>query len=245
MASNPSGVGAEPGLRERKKAEMRQRISDIATVMFLERGFDGVRVADIAEQVGVSEKTIFNYFPTKESLILDQADEQVERAIGALSERESGVTPTRAFTAEMSRQFAEMVQDDDYERVREIVPRFSEMLEATPALIAAWGDHRHRLVLAIAQVLADDLGVDPRDPEPRTAARALVSLTELAYDSMLRNVEQAGSGPELVAIVEADLDRGARLLETGMGSLPLSRNRKRDWKRERKRERKRDPSRTS
>ena len=68
--------GAEEagGLRERKKRQMRQQLSDTATEMFMERGFDAVRVSEIAAACGVSEKTVFNYFPTKESLLLDRWD---------------------------------------------------------------------------------------------------------------------------------------------------------------------------
>jgi AcrR family transcriptional regulator len=66
-----AGTPGAAGLRERKKRLMRQQLSDTATQMFLEHGFDGVRVSDIAEACGVSQKTVFNYFPTKESLILD------------------------------------------------------------------------------------------------------------------------------------------------------------------------------
>src|SRR5690349_15766217 len=62
----------DEGLRERKRRLTRQLISDAATVMFATRGFDNVRVAEVAESVGVSEKTVYNYFPTKESLVLDQ-----------------------------------------------------------------------------------------------------------------------------------------------------------------------------
>ena len=62
----------QEGLRERKKRLVRQQLSDTATEMFLERGFDNVRVTEIAEACGVSEKTVYNYFPTKESLILDR-----------------------------------------------------------------------------------------------------------------------------------------------------------------------------
>ncbi len=57
-------AGAE-GLRERKKRLMRQQLSATATAMFVERGFDAVRVAEVAEACGVSEDG-FNYFPTKE-----------------------------------------------------------------------------------------------------------------------------------------------------------------------------------
>src|ERR1700704_4814627 len=75
-----TAVGEAEGLRERKKRQMRQQISDTATEMFMERGFDAVRVAEIAEACGVSEKTVFNYFPTKESLLLDLG-EAVEESL--------------------------------------------------------------------------------------------------------------------------------------------------------------------
>ena len=51
------------------------------------RGFDHVKVSEIAAIVGVSEKTVYNYFPTKESLLFDRADETIERLAGALRER--------------------------------------------------------------------------------------------------------------------------------------------------------------
>jgi AcrR family transcriptional regulator len=53
---------------------MRQQLSDTATRMFVERGFAAVRVSEVAEACGVSEKTVFNYFPTKESLVLDRLE---------------------------------------------------------------------------------------------------------------------------------------------------------------------------
>src|SRR6516225_9700572 len=75
MPGNPRAEEPEGGgLRQRKKQLMRRQLSGTATAMFLERGFDGVRVAEIADACGVSEKTVFNYFPTKEALILDRWD---------------------------------------------------------------------------------------------------------------------------------------------------------------------------
>ena len=59
------------GLRERRKRATRQTLIDTATEMFIDRGFDAVTVAEIAEECGVAPATVFNYFPTKESLILD------------------------------------------------------------------------------------------------------------------------------------------------------------------------------
>ena|SRR5579875_1534988 len=207
------------GLRELKKRQTRQRISDVATGMFLERGFEEVTVSEIAAAAGVSEKTVYNYFPTKESLVLDQTEGQIERLVRAVRERGKGETPTAALVEalkEDSRRFYEMVADD--------VPRieeFSKMVRGTPALRAAWSEHRHQMVAALAAVLAQELQVGVTDPEPLVAARALTGLVELLYDSRLRHAGAAGRPEELLARVNADIDRGARLLDTGMWSLHL------------------------
>ena len=80
MTRAASAPAAEPvdrpagGLRERKKRIMRQKLSDTATRLFMEHGFDLVRVADVAEECGVSEATVFNYFRTKEALVLDRLE---------------------------------------------------------------------------------------------------------------------------------------------------------------------------
>src|SRR6204780_160959 len=82
------------GLRARKKRLMRQQLSDTATRMFVERGFDAVRVAEVAEACGVSEKTVFNYFPTKESLVLDRLEVTVASVRAGLAD--AGIAPVQA-----------------------------------------------------------------------------------------------------------------------------------------------------
>ncbi len=207
-------------LRENKKRQTRQRISDLATAMFVERGFETVTVAEIAAAANVSEKTVYNYFPTKESLVYDQIDEQIERLVAAVRERPRGTNPTAAFVAAMKAdgvRFAAMIADEDVPRIEE----FGEMVRSTPALRAAWGEHRHRIVSVLTTALADELGVDPEDPEPAVASRALVSLLELSYESRLRHAGDGVDSKQLQRLIDADLDRGARLLDTGMWSLHL------------------------
>src|ERR1700679_2670659 len=82
------------GLRERKKRIMRQQLSDTATRLFMEYGFDAVRVADVAEECGVSEATVFNYFQTKEALVLDRLETTMASLPGALDS--PGLTPIGA-----------------------------------------------------------------------------------------------------------------------------------------------------
>jgi AcrR family transcriptional regulator len=210
----------DEGLRERKKRLTRQRISDIATALFIARGFDNVRIAEIADKVGVSEKTIYNYFPTKESLVYDNADEEVSRLAAALRDRPQGSSPTGAVVDALKQETARFMLAIGDDRL-DFLPAFGEMIRDTPSLRAAWSEHRHRLAEAVTEILAADAATDPRDPEPIVAGRALVSLLELFYESQLRRIEQGLTGEELRAAVDSDLERGARLLDTGLWSLNL------------------------
>ena len=72
QASDPE---AGLGLRERKKRKTRLAISQVATALFIERGFDDVTVAEVAAAAEVSVNTVFNYFSTKEELFFDRAEE--------------------------------------------------------------------------------------------------------------------------------------------------------------------------
>jgi AcrR family transcriptional regulator len=210
----------EEGLRERKKRLTRQRISDVATALFIARGFEQVRVADVAEVVGVSEKTIYNYFPTKEAMVFDTADVAIERLAAALRRRVPGQSPTQAVVAEIRRDIEqfEFVLGDDADKM---LPAFAEMVRATPALRAAWRGIQERLISVAAEELARAAQVDPRDPEPRVAALALVGLQEIAMEAQVRRVEEGLRGGPLRDAVLADVDRGARVLEVGMWSLDL------------------------
>ena len=209
----------EEGLRERKRRMTRQRISDVATILFGTRGFDNVKVSTIAEIVGVSEKTVYNYFPTKESMVLDWAEEAVESLARAIGERRSDESLIDAVVRAMK---------EDMERFDEIpddlvgfLPRFMELIESTPSLRAAWLEMYDRIVAVAAEALAASAEVDPRDPEPMIAARALGGLGEVALAARVRYIERGMRGAALRDAVLGDLDRAARLLETGLWSFTL------------------------
>jgi AcrR family transcriptional regulator len=69
------------GLRNRKKQQTHEALSEAAIALFLERGFDQVSVADIAAAANVSKPTLFKYFATKQDLVLHRiADHAHESA---------------------------------------------------------------------------------------------------------------------------------------------------------------------
>src|SRR3712207_3485304 len=78
------------GLRARKKRAARQTIARTARRLFAERGFDAVTVAEIAAAADVSEKTVFNHFPTKEDLAFAGREEGIAQFVAAISERPRG-----------------------------------------------------------------------------------------------------------------------------------------------------------
>lgn len=83
------------GLRERKKRQTRQYISDVATGLFLERGFEAVTVAEVADAANVSVNTVYNYFPAKEDLFLDRSKGVIDRLSRWVRGRRDG-SPRRA-----------------------------------------------------------------------------------------------------------------------------------------------------
>jgi AcrR family transcriptional regulator len=98
MAAEGGPAGPHPGRRERKKAEVRQRISDAATGLFLRHGFDEVSVSDIAEAADVARPTVFAHFPRKEDLFFDRYPEVAGQLTQAIRERPAGTSPVSALS---------------------------------------------------------------------------------------------------------------------------------------------------
>ena len=92
---------AGEGLRERKKQRTRREISDVATRLFAEHGFEQVTLSQIAEAAEVSVKTIFNHFGSKEDLYFDRADELREGVVATIAGRAPGTTVLGALRALM------------------------------------------------------------------------------------------------------------------------------------------------
>jgi len=209
------------GLRERKKRLMRQQLSDTATELFLDRGFDAVRVAEIAEACGVSEKTVFNYFPSKESLLLDRFDPTMAALRTALAE--PAVPPVEAalriLDAELGAMTSWLVAQDDPARVVARTLRFGDLIRSTPSLRAYQHDMTDRLVATAAELLAARAGLHPQDPEPKIAATALVGLWRIQFQSLRRHLDAALMPAQLHEAVSADVRRAARLIDTGLRSF--------------------------
>jgi AcrR family transcriptional regulator len=212
------------GLRQRKKRLMRQQLSDTATRMFLDRGFDAVRVAEVAEACGVSEKTVFNYFPTKESLVLDRLEAMVASLRTGLAD--AAVPPVQAALAILDRELASMTGwlagADDPDRAAQAIRRFGDLIRVTPSLRAYQSDMMGRFVSVAAEILAARAGMSADDPEPQIAARALLGLWHIQAESLRKHLDGSLAPGRIHELVSADVRRAARLIETGLRSFTLA-----------------------
>jgi AcrR family transcriptional regulator len=219
-AGAPAGSPAE-GLRERKKRLMRQQLSDTATAMFMERGFDAVRVADVAGACGVSEKTVFNYFPTKESLVMDRLETTVTSLRTGLADPE--IPPVQAALAILDRELADttswLASQDDPGRAAAAIRRFGDLIRATPSLRAYQADMMDQFVMVATQILAERAAMSASDPEPQIASRALLGLWRVQAESLRTHLD---AGPaRLHDLVMSDVRRAARLIDAGLRSFAV------------------------
>ena len=209
------------GLRERKKRLMRQQLSDTATEMFLERGFDAVRVSEVAAACGVSEKTVFNYFPTKESLLLDRWDS----TMGALRDGlgDPALVPVEAalriLDDELGALLSWLASQDDAAAATAAIQRFGVLVRSTPSLRAHQRDMVDQLVAVAAGVLAARAGLSPDAPEPQIAAVALLGLWDVQFRALRRYLDGSRSPAQVHEAVTAEVHLAARLLRDGLGSF--------------------------
>jgi AcrR family transcriptional regulator len=211
----------QEGLRERKKRLLRQQLSDTATRMFMERGFEAVRVIEVAEACGVSDKTVFNYFPVKEALVLDRLEGTIDSLRAGLAG--SGVPPLDAALRILERELAALTgmlasQDDPSAAIAQM-KRFGDLIHGTPSLRAYQSDMMERFVTEAAGLLAARTGMSPDDPEPQVIARTLLGLWHVQAASLRRHLDGAPSPARIHEAVTGDVQRAALLIEPVVNAL--------------------------
>jgi len=164
------------GLRERKKRETRRLLAEVATRLFAERGFEIVTVSDIASEVNVSEKTVFNYFETKEDLVLEGRLEVEADLLRAVRERRAGEPMIEAVRRHTLAVAARMNALPAERR-----NAFRKILANTPSVHARMRELSQRSENELARLLAEETAKGESDPVASTVASVLCVLTRLAF----------------------------------------------------------------
>jgi AcrR family transcriptional regulator len=197
MARAKSG---EPrlGLRERKKLMTRQAILDTAHAMFAERGYDNVTVAEIADAVNVTAKTVFGYFPSKEDLVFSDEDQMRERLVARIRDRAPDETPLDAMAALIRELMAEAGGD-----VVADLRRWRQMMGDSAVLRSRMRLMWERFEEALAERLAEEAGQTRHAPAPRVAAAQLVLVFRLmCSDEVLGYLREYPTRRQTAALTE-------------------------------------------
>jgi AcrR family transcriptional regulator len=208
---------AEPGLRERKKQQMRQAIAETARDLFAERGFEAVTVAEVARAANVSEGTVFNYFPTKEDLFygpMEVFEAQLVEAVGARAPGESVLAAVRRFVLDGTRRLAA-------EEVADVIVRAAQIVTASPSLQAREREIVAHYTRALAAVIAEETGVGADDVEPQVVANALMGAQRALVDRVRASVLAGRRGPKLAADARSQGRRAFARLERGLADYDV------------------------
>ena len=168
------------GLRARKKQRTRELIQREALRLFAEQGYDATTIEQIAAAADVSPSTFFNYFPTKEDVVLmDAYDPVVERE---LRERPPGEPIVDSIAAALSGAFASTLERD-----REVILARARVMLETPSVRARLWDELQRSEDFIAAILAERTGRDRDDFELRITVGLLTGALFAAVKEWAHN----------------------------------------------------------
>ena len=199
------------GLRDRKKRRLRQRISNVATALFLAEGFDNVSVTRIAASCEVSEQTVFNYFHTKESMFFDRADATAatiaERVRHRTDEPLGQVVLSSLLGGMPRRPTAGIEERHDIGLFR----RFCAVADGSPTLRSAPYLELERFLATVGDALAERVGADARDPGVRLTAVVLAGLVLVRHQATYTHVRTVPSLAALERAVRDDLIRALDL----------------------------------
>jgi AcrR family transcriptional regulator len=207
---------ADHGLRERKKRATRQLIADVATGLFIQRGFDEVTVAEVAEAAGVSKMTVFNYFPRKEDLFLDRHADRLADLVSAVRSRPAGVSAAGALRRH---QHELLAAGHPLSGAIAGGPGFWWVLTSSPALTARWYEQEREIAEALAEVFTEETGDVFRS---RMAAGLLTTAITTIFSHAMTRIA-AGDDAETVRREQVEvIDQAFDLAEHGVGDYPAS-----------------------
>lgn len=206
-------------LRSRKRLATRQAISNAATRLFLERGFDHVTVDQIATAADVGRMTVFNHFPRKEDMFFDRDEEAREALRVALRQRDPHVTPVETLRLLAHRLTGEQ---SPYLRFSADSQGFVETIEGSETLKARARAIRNEIWQEVAIALADGAGRPPEDPDAQLTAGLLLATWTVALIQGHRIFRQTRDAAQARAAFLALVDKGSVGLNAAMAGTPYA-----------------------
>ncbi len=189
-----NGNGSGANLREQRRERNARDIQQAAMSLFAERGYGAVTVEDIAQEAGISERTFFRYFASKDHLLVAEAGRRIEVIHESLARQDDGLGAWAALRNAVLEQSA---SEDQVGRNAAI---WAHLTKEAPALLAKMIMHgalegTHNIEVELAR----RLDVPETDALPDVIMRVTLAAVQSAY---LRWLED--DGDESLADLTAD-----------------------------------------
>lgn len=139
-------------LRERKKRQTREEILKVSNELFYEKGFENVKVAEIADKSNISVKTLFTYFDSKEDLIFNDEDKLLNDIKNVILNRKKDESIFEAFKVFIKKEVKENNVENSFNDIGKLI----DIVENTPVLnnrlLKMWNHYEKEL----SEVLLDE-----------------------------------------------------------------------------------------
>lgn len=170
----PSGPAS---LKTRKQQVVRDALTAAAEELFLARGFEAVTVEEIAQTAGVSRRTFFRYYRSKEDVLVERADQLGEQLLAELAARPLNEPPLLAIRNAL-------VPAIEYGLAEpELVRNTIRLLRETSALRRAVMERRSRLEERIAALMVQRMDATGHDNTPMLLAFLTRALHDTAFNA--------------------------------------------------------------
>jgi AcrR family transcriptional regulator len=178
---NSAVAGNDLSLQERKQELVRTEIFNAAWTLFGQRGYEDTTVADIAAAAGVSRRTFFRYFSSKEDVLVETSDDVAEAMLAAMAARPLDEPPLvaieRALVPVLESRLAQT------ERSHTIIRLLRESRTLRRALLERHALMEERLAVQLAVRLGLDAAKDSTPALLAFVARAMMDTAfNVAYD---------------------------------------------------------------
>jgi len=218
QAEEPAGpIGELPASRRgQQKIRTRHALRDAALLLFATKGYEETTMEEIADAAGVSPRTVFRYFPTKDSLLYFRDDDWVLSVIAAFLEESAELSDIDAMCA----AFCSSVLSDA--RGRRVQLRYRRAVQSSVTLRGLEHDHRQLAVEMIADAVASRRGLSARDSSCELVAAVATLTYRRAVDRWLSGSAKADVRAMIVEEFRLldEVVRPARSLSSGPGAAP-------------------------
>jgi AcrR family transcriptional regulator len=182
-----------PPVSDEQRGRQRLDISRHAVRLFTEQGVAATSGEQIAKAVGVSERTLWRYFPTKESCVEPLLTQMIDAFRTALH-----AWPAELGLIEHLRAAYQPVLDSSSGADIEAVLAVVRLTHDEPALRAAYLVLRERAEETFTEVLAERMGMPPDTFDVRVQAAVMSAVLKVAGDDLARETARRGITPEVL-----------------------------------------------